>query len=242
MCVERPILLKTEMVRQADAGVKTETRRIIKSQPGDHVWSCLNRGLNNYEFKKKIIQTDNNIVVRFSHVLNGHEDGVEYKRCPYGKPGDVLWVKETFRENYFDNGLTAYKALFSETSKEYVKEPKWKSSLFMPRAAARLFLEIKEINVERLQDIKIEDIRAEGITTKYSINEELFVMQEWEDLWNSINAEPKPVKRSGIINHYISYPWEDVQEVREHKGLPWHVYGNPWIWVVKFEKLDNYNG
>ena len=58
----------------------------------------------------------------------------------------------------------------------------------------------------------------------------------YANLWDAINAAPKPVKTKGKITHYQSYPWSDIQETREHRGKPWHVTGNPPVRVVGFEK------
>ena len=56
-------------------------------------------------------------------------------------------------------------------------------------------------------------------------------------LWDSINAKPKPIEQDDEIVSYISYPWEDIRETREHRGLKWIVCGNPHVWVVTFKVL-----
>lgn len=210
------------MFRQIFAGVKTETRRIIKQQPGWHHWEQQ----PGYKFKYDLKQTGDGLCVRFSHQLGCKEDDVLWIKCPFGQPGDILWVKETFSKLYSMGIHSRYIYKSNIFDEQAAKEIKWKSSLFMPRAAARLFLEIQQIYVERVQDISFESIKAEGVGDK----------EEWIKLWNSIHGHPKPIKRDGEIIAYESYPWEDIQETREHKGKPWRVYGNPWVWVVKFQK------
>ncbi len=59
----------------------------------------------------------------------------------------------------------------------------------------------------------------------------------FSSLWESINAKPKPVMANGKIISYISYPWEDIRETREHRGLKWVVCGNPHMWAVTFKVL-----
>lgn len=201
---EKPILFRTEMVKAIDAGIKTETRRVVKPQPtGERI-------KNNPLFQSPFKAGD-------------------YRDCPHGLNGDILWVRETFGR--YQNGII-YK---SENKYNDIidndPDNNWKPSIFMPRAAARLFLKIKNVKVERLLNISLADIRTEGCYPP--------TFTGWIGLWDSINAKPKPVKRDGEINHYVSYPWQDVQEVREHKEKPWHVHGNPWVWVIQFEKIKN---
>ena len=58
-----------------------------------------------------------------------------------------------------------------------------------------------------------------------------------------INAEPKPqyktVDGKKVIDHYVSYPWVDIQEIMGYKGKLLYVYGNPWVWVIEFEKIND---
>ncbi|MBD5169340.1 MAG: hypothetical protein HDT20_04360 [Oscillibacter sp.] len=65
------------------------------------------------------------------------------------------------------------------------------------------------------------------------------VRSAFADLWNNCYAQPRPVKgENGVIIHYESYPWEDIQETRTYKGKPWYVIGNPWVWVIEFERIS----
>ncbi len=117
-------------------------------------------------------------------------------------------------------------------------------SIFMPRWASRILLEITNVRVERVQDISEEDAMAEGFSKNL---EPLFesAIEWYRQLWNSINAKPKPVYKTKnlfgivkIIDHYESYPWEDVHETREFRGKPWIIIGNPWVWVIEFKKVE----
>src|ERR1700744_3603412 len=83
--------------------------------------------------------------------------------CPYGKPGDVLWVRETWNQYYSgEDSLFAYKASDAEFPFKG-----WKPSIFMPRLACRIFLEIVDIRVERLRDIDQKDAQAEGVIINF---------------------------------------------------------------------------
>lgn len=220
---ERPILMKAEMVRAIlrDENPKSQTRRVIKPQP---------------------------------------DPAINWDKCPYGKPGDRLWVKETFIKWSIGGGSGI---LYRATDPDADDGP-WMSSRFMRREYSRITLDVTDIRVQRIRDIKTKDIFAEGVRIPVSpdsnylmrvtgnykpasylecgldiaTNEDL-IRAEWAALWDSINATPKPVKIEGEISHYISYPWDDVQEVREHRGLPWHLHGNPWVWVVGFKRVDD---
>jgi uncharacterized protein YhfF len=96
------------------------------------------------------------------------------KFCPYGKPGDFLWVRETFWEV---DGYYFYRADDHEDFK------RWKASIHMPRKASRITLKITDIKVKRLKNISLQDIRAEGITNGNNM------FEEFHKLWDSINAK-----------------------------------------------------
>jgi len=192
---ERPILFNAPMVRALLSGSKTQTRRRFKLPPG----------LDWY----------------FSGALRGEETGdvhdpagkgwwnIDELRCPYGQPGDQLWVKETWREDSPDDPEGAiYRA-----DQEHLMPQggRWKPSIFMPRWASRVTLEITGVRVERLQDISETDALAEGIH-RYDVLEEAgphdphFNRGTYQRLWESING-----------------------------GGSWA--SNPWVWVITFKGI-----
>lgn len=117
----------------------------------------------------------------------------------YGKPGDFLWVRETFRLN--DRGLVFYKADHTEAQASLYK---WKPSIFLPKKYSRIELGIKAVKLEYLHDISDEDIIEEGIscrTYESSGDEEFFIapgcghvmhrtaFEAWRQLWIKINGQ-----------------------------------------------------
>jgi hypothetical protein len=190
---EKPILFSTSMVQAILAGNKSMTRRIIKPQPIDEIQDAGN-GLFFYKNPKG----NPNIPIVFK---------------PRYQPGDILYVKETYA---IVAGKYKYKA-------DMIGVPKWedvkcKSSLFMPRAAARIFLKVTDVKAERLQDITEEDAMGEGVDLtdtgwcNYLLKGKTVstAKQSFATLWDSING-----KKS------------------------WH--SNPWVWVISFEQLKNHN-
>jgi hypothetical protein len=176
-----PILMSTPMVQAILAGRKTMTRRKVKPQ-GAILTDKLARSL-----KVQPPKQENSPVIK----------------CPYGQPGDVLWVRETFCGDGLEIPFD-YKANFTKDA----HGTGWKPSLFMPKAACRIFLQITNIRVERLQDISESDALAEGIDReKLSGDFEHTPVQEFENLWQSINGEES---------------WEE----------------NPFVWVIEFKQIE----
>lgn len=164
---ERPILFSTAMVQAILTGKKTQTRRVVKPQPSPAPARIKNWG-ENFGWMPEIPSGKVGIFQPHSY------------RCPYGEDGDFLWVRESFNIDYF--GQYVYKAddidgIFSE----------WKPSIHMPYIACRLKLEIIEIRIERLQDIKLNDLEAEGIVPAESCSVDE-ALELFKTLWQTING------------------------------------------------------
>lgn len=147
---ERPILFSAPMVNAILAGRKTQTRRVVKPLPSWQVHSVCdpNGAADPWAVWFHYPDTD-----RVGHL----------RACPYGVPGDRLWVRETF--SYLGKkgrGPIAYRANTSDGERVRVDSP-WHPSIHMPRWASRLTLEITEVRVQRLQEISEEDAIAEGV-------------------------------------------------------------------------------
>jgi len=194
---ERPILFNGAMVRALLDGSKTQTRRVFKTTNGG-VWP----NQNDLPGMRQILRS-----------------------CPYGQPGDRLWVREawcgevdgdTSQLIYNDDGNT-YKCLyradghhvvlddgdgFTKTRKDGSEASPWKPSIHMPRWASRITLEITGVRVERLQDISETDALAEGIDQDTCVPVAMY-----RDLWEQINGFSS---------------WDK----------------NPWVWVVEFKRVS----
>lgn len=204
--MEKPILFNTQMVKAILNGSKTQTRRLIKPQP-PCILKKMTEGHHAGEWH----------LYRDSPMMNPMINspwGAQY--LPPCQPGDVLWVRETW------NGGR----LFGQEGNGYVyaadyKEQSalgWRPSIHMPKEAARLFLRVKDVRVERLQDMKMSDMQAEGAVPSTVTGGQ---WQQWQrdfmkPLWNST------VKKADLPR----YGWE----------------ANPWVWVIEFERIDKPKG
>jgi len=163
---ERPIIFDAESVRAILEGRKTQTRRVIKPQP-THV----DGGGHPYIDMGQPDEWDGASLCR----------GI---RCPYGQPGDRLWVRETFA---LMEDVTFYAA---DTRLEPKQWPNglwnvdtWCSPIHMPRWASRITLEITGVRVEKLQEMVGSDFLAEGAPERYG-------SQQWcVDRWDTLNAK-----------------------------------------------------
>ena len=176
---ERPIIFKGDMVNAIMEGRKTETRRIIKPQPPEDVGKIF--GPEEYEPAE---------YDKYGEMFPGKpvfgiydEDGDYGIKCPYGQIGDRLWVRETFREIEMTDGRPyAYRA-----SGDIIGCWHWKPSIFMPRKASRINLEITDIKVERVQDIIADGALADGGWKYNTCPFYKAPIKSFQHLWDSIN-------------------------------------------------------
>jgi hypothetical protein len=167
---ELPILFSAPMVQAILEGRKEQTRRIVKPQP--------DRGFAHMEYHR-----DGTCEVGINIDSPNH-----YQiHCPYGGCSDRLWVRETFQEIPDDGGTYVYRA--TDPDWEDSTDWKWKPSIFMPRKASRITLEIVSVRVERLQEISGADCISEG--TEYFVQEgtTMDAKLAYRLLWESINGK-----------------------------------------------------
>lgn len=206
MVKSRPILYATQMVQAIIANRKTKTRRtkgleIVNVNPDDWV-------------------LEHNIVSQEFFFFSKHEEDLMYDiKCPYGKVGDILWVREKF---LFDDGegVYCYAASMDKSDVNWLKGS-WKPSIHMPKAAARIWLEITDIKIERLKDISEEDAIAEGVL---KVN----------DGFKNYMTKPKLISTLSCFDKaYYSFLslWESINGY-ESSEL------NPWVWVITFKKVE----
>lgn len=253
---ERPILFSGDMVRAILDGRKTQTRRIIKDYPEPGTYE-------QYPFRDFIFDEGR----AWIKVHNGDNAGF-WIPCPYGQPSDRLWVRETWAEmckvaddfycsladskideihhkeehHYFeykaDTGDKYPGGWPEEEAKGNPDVPRWKSPLFMPRAASRITLEITNIRVERLQDITEEDAIREGVECPEFEREDhdfkICPQCGGTRLYTSGGLEgarfDTDCMKCDTNKKRFRHLWESI------KGeSSWDL--NPWVWVIEFKKL-----
>lgn len=206
---ERPILFSSPMIRAILENRKIQTRRVVKPQPVPD----RNFPKDRMEWNPgKLHYTECNTA--WNPLSKAFADYMENGHCPYGSPGDRLWVKETWRR--WDCG-NEYRANYPAACQHRYK---WKPSIFMPRWASRITLEITGVRVERLQEISEEDARAEGA--------ERVVMPERGIIHNPLDHEDELIASH---KNGFQFIWECIS------GLDsWDA--NPWVWVVEFRRVN----
>jgi hypothetical protein len=232
----RPMLFSTPMVQGILNERKTQTRRIIKIQPDDNgIFYMENPPIGweeNYkeEWKPWIYDTE-----------QGERVGIN---CPYGKVGDILWVREAW--NYAgDTDFYFYKAgsnYHLPSDMENIPDEskyKYRPSIHMPKMACRIYLEIISLRVERLQTISNKDAIAEGIEFDHiSIRYYDYIRECWwqymddgEDLESEqlSGKVPFPFKPT----HSYETLWEKI-----NGRTSWAL--NPWVWVVEFKRIEKH--
>lgn len=205
---ERGILFSAPMVRALLDGSKTQTRRAVKGLPD----AC------------KSISQHHEIAGAF---FLRDEDGRVINKliiCPYGQPGDRLWVRETWSTHAcFDavrpSDLTTRSVHYWSDGE--VQTGKRRPSMFMPRWASRITLEITGVRVERLQDISEADAMAEGI--------DLERLAESQDKFDMV-ADENMTGRATAASYYRSL-WGSINGAGSCDA-------NPWVWAVEFRRID----
>ena len=215
----KPILFSTEMVQAILEGRKTQTRREVKHGLG--------KFMDNEDIKVSI--TDDGEMVHFKS--KGIGTSFMGLKSPYGKIGDILWVRETV----FDYKNFKQVPLFSNIKENYIYKAdgnfigchKWKPSIHMPKDAARIFLRVTNIRVERLFEISEKDAIAEGVECKIVENIKeyrAYLVKESEHVFGK--------------NSYPDTPECSFLELWEKINGNESVNSNPWVWVIEFEKVE----
>jgi hypothetical protein len=211
---EKPILFSSPMVRAILEGRKSQTRRVVKfpeNFDGRAVY-------NNHPFGLKYSAQDETV----------------YRLFPKWNAGDILWVRETWGKGKFINedGEVDYEGFVYKTGGYVFEDDKtlsdfrWKPSIFMPREACRIRLEVTDVRVERLDTISEEDAIAEGIELE-------------GDGWKSYEiihagrhkGEPNPhsfVPNKSPITSYMEL-WEAINGFDSWNKAPW-------VWVIEFKR------
>ncbi|EXX82077.1 hypothetical protein M568_09940 [Salmonella enterica subsp. enterica serovar Namur str. 05-2929] len=229
---ERGMIFNAEMVRAILEGRKTQTRRPVKPQPelterSGFSWNGVVFGSGSDDR-----ETNRN----FAHV-----------KCPFGKPGDRIWVRETFQgplfdyeqmQSYLEDSSKFEKPEFCQYAADGKPAPEyydaddnlhcgWRPSIHMPRWASRILLEIIDVRVERLNSISESDATQEGMMfSDYGVGR--FGQQRPGHSWKPTNHtdECLPNARMAFANL-----WESI-----YGECSWRA--NPWVWVIEFKRVE----
>lgn len=221
----KPILFNTEMLQAIIDGRKTQTRRIVNGLDGVHPYRA--------EPAEGAYETLDEWDFIFGGMLpnGGFYDACQAVKAPCAI-GDILWVRETWAHGYIEHsdaegnreswfepspiGCDGYigalsRFFYRADEKDYGEVGiKWCPSRHMPKQAARIFLKVKDIRAERLQDMDEEDAIAEGFPDSPTGTDSL--LWRFSELWD------KTVKH------------EDLRQFGYH--------ANPWVWVIEFERCE----
>lgn len=185
----KPILFNTDMVRALLDGRKTVTRRVIDRDI-----------VNGFD-----MESDGTVISYEDPETGDHYEPTAV--CRY-QPGDVLYVRETFVDcpNLMGGDWICYKA---DVDPSQASVYNWKPSIHMPKEYARLFLRVKSVRIQRLNDMTEEDAMAEGFP-------------------DAPAGEDSPLERFAQL-------WDKTIKRGERAAFGW--YGNPYVWVIEFEKI-----
>jgi len=233
---ERPILFSAPMVRAILEGRKTQTRRILNPQPPGDQHRSLRDVVWGDDAQKLAARSD-----RSQHAWAGFDDDrtnpaiAAYYHCPYGQPGDRLYVRESFSGPHewqtippagwgWDTGTRPPIWYWADGNPEHGDWTRPKPSIHMPRWASRILLEITDVRVQRVQDISEEDARAEGV------------------LWVPGHGEITPADLHEGYSNYLDCRqgfWALWDSINAKRGYGWNA--NPWVWCLTFKRVEDGN-
>jgi hypothetical protein len=244
---ERPILFSGPMVRAILDGKKTQTRRVVNPQP------VLNLDTDDVA---EIGSPESLVLGYFSgstpYRWSAKDGSPEETPCPYGIPSDRLWVRETWATGKALDGKSPKKIATScldagyakpwapiwyeadgsrpdnETANTFEGKGKSRPSIFMPRWASRILLDVVDVRVERLNDISEMDARAEGISQVTFIPDDGFP----PSLGYMVGKDDGKSPLHTSAKECFKKLWDDINGER----APWS--SNPWVWVVTFKRVE----
>lgn len=208
----KPILFNTEMVRAILDGRKTCTRRLVKPQPDEKHTYPLGFVTDSTEKKKAGC---------FGFGIDEYGGSIRYAKPPY-QPGDILYVRETWcglpvNEAGHMRGHTIYYYKADGELRPKGWRGTWHPSIHMPKEAARIWLKVTDVRVERLQEITSEQICREGVEVEYP---------------HVLNGEEK--------RYAFSRLWDSTIKKSDLDRYGWNA--SPWVWVIEFERCEKPEG
>lgn len=221
----KPILFNTEMVRAILEGRKTVTRRVVKPDQllGLQPDRCPNKLPEEFIKEKPLLfkpycdMSDNELVMSIF-------------KPPY-EVNDILYVRETWipKESEENGKLVkgfAYKADFTGYESMFA----WRPSIHMPKEAARIFLKVTDVRVERLQDITREQVHKEGVPSRTAGENTIMLRAETET--------GEVIEQNGIEMCHVDFAtlWDSTIKKDQLKYYSWNA--NPYVWVIEFERVE----
>ena len=190
----KPMLMNTEMVKAILAGRKTVTRRLIKPQPKNKPVFIIAGTPTKYIGKW------------FDEISDKYW-------TPPCHTGDVLYVRETWCKGSLNGGADQY--FYKADDNDF--HCQWRPAIHMPKEAARIFLRVTGVRVERLQDIRLEGCLAEGVQLTF--------------------LEERDFAKRGLIAwQRYSTVWDSTIKKSDLGKCGWDA--NPWVWVIEFERIS----
>ena len=212
----KPILFNTEMVRAILDGRKSCTRRLVKPQPDEK---------HTYPLGFVTDSTEKRYVGCFGFGIDEYGGSIQYVKPPYGyAPGDILYVRETWCDDrQFTHDSTPGRYFYKASESGNFK---WKPSIHMPKEAARIWLKVTDVRVERLQDITPKDAENEGVGNLF-----------YEDIgYSEKNYGTEVDPEYGIAKEQFAWLWDSTIKKSDIDRYGWDA--NPWVWVIEFERCE----
>lgn len=217
----KPILFNTEMVRAIQKDRKSATRRL------------------GIRYKIKDFQLNLSgcciatLIDRKGHsTLFGGDYGMFLEHSDY-TTGDILYVRETWatHQEFYNNGAPVFKEPYFVYKADGIYMPHWNPSIHMPKEAARIFLRVKSVRVEKLQDITLQDMKNEGALSKCN-NCGYYCDTCGGSVYITSNCS---LTSPAEVEMQFMALWESTLKKYEICLLGWKA--NPWVWVIEFEKI-----
>nr|DAP38700.1 MAG TPA: ASCH domain protein [Caudoviricetes sp.] len=223
----KPILFNTEMVRAILDGRKSCTRRVIKPQPDEK---------HTYPLGFVTDSTEKKEVGCFGFGIDEYGGSIKYVKPPY-QPGDILYVRETwehfechccegdehgncYKEPQQSVLNKSYGCYMYRATDEIYGDARWQPSIHMPKEAARIWLKVTDVKVERLQNITEDGSKAEGAI----------------DNRGFIHSPDNEYDRIHTAREHFIEIWNSTIKKSDFERCSWDA--NPWVWVIEFERCE----
>ena len=220
----KPILFNTEMVQAILEGRKSCTRRIVKPQPqGKLCYRLAGSDYGTWGYPSKTAREMN--MNNFCLPEDITDEELNRRWNPPYHADDILYVRETWKKA--PNGYYYYEDWRRDDIADITK---WKPSIHMPKEAARIWLKVTNVRVERLQDITPKGAESEGVGNLF-----------YDDIgYGEKNYGTEVDTEYGITKEQFAWLWESTIKKSDLDRYGWDA--NPWVWVIEFERCEKPEG